>query len=102
MITLEVLQAVADKYEIAIETEIVPNELQMGVCMAISYEVKKKHSLYLPMDGYSFYRNLTGGRKYIAPLYIHKQDINECLVPRLEWLRNIIERMENGEDLQNP
>lgn len=102
MITLEILKSVAEKYRKAIETGEVPDQLQMGLCYSISFEINpdtdaeewncafawaqflyKKNYVQFPTDWDKF-----NGTNHI-----------EHLKPRLEWLEARIKEMEDDNEV---
>jgi hypothetical protein len=88
---IEIVKAVAEKYRKAIETGEVPEQLSCGICCALSFEL---FSLGDETDAYNWVSEILGFN-YIAIYYRDLPDTEITLVPRLKWLEEQIERMEN-------
>jgi CO dehydrogenase/acetyl-CoA synthase alpha subunit len=102
MITIEILRAAADKYRTALETGEVSDQLRYGLCWAVSIEIepntylKKWDVAWRQFD--SIYRDY-GAKMPTEWDYLDKggTDIDLHLRPRLEWLDEVIKRMEQEQ-----
>ena len=90
---IETLKAVAEKYRLAIKTGEIPEQLLLGLCYALDKEVKRSIIDYSTYDwvekiGYNLPTNFY---QYLN----NKCTLEQHLIPRLKWLEEQIERMEN-------
>jgi hypothetical protein len=102
MITTEILRAVAYKYRTALETGEVPEQLEDGLCYAVSCEVSPIFDSKENDLAWIAVRHMINETRFNPPtewsyLCTQNADITLHLRPRLEWIEAQIKRMEQEQ-----